>query len=79
MDGKLQAIPAAWISAPVSSTLSHLKNRRHTRREAGIQCHGWQALIRPWRLDSGNPCRNDEYIWESDKVELERVRKSLPK
>jgi hypothetical protein len=33
---------------------------RHTRREAGIQCHGWQAQIHPWSLDSGNPCRNDD-------------------
>jgi hypothetical protein len=25
---------------------------RHARREAGIQCHGWQAQIHPWSLDS---------------------------
>jgi penicillin-binding protein 1C len=32
---------------------------RHTRREAGIQRHGWQASSYPCSLDSGNPCRND--------------------
>ncbi|EIC30904.1 hypothetical protein Metal_3234 [Methylomicrobium album BG8] len=32
-----------------------IKLRRHARREAGIQCQGWQALIHPCRLDSGNP------------------------
>jgi hypothetical protein len=25
---------------------------RHTRREAGIQRHGWRASQHPWRLDS---------------------------
>jgi hypothetical protein len=51
-------------------TLSDFSQRRHARLEAGIQCHGWQALIHPWGLDFGNPCRNDERFWESDKVEL---------
>jgi len=32
---------------------------RHTRREAGIQCHGRRVQIHPCSLDSGNPCRND--------------------
>ncbi len=36
-----------------SSTLSDYAIARHTRLEAGIQCHGWWALIHPWILDSG--------------------------
>jgi len=48
-------------SAFVNSTLSDYAQIRHTRREAGIQCHGWQAQIHPWSLDSGNPCRNDDF------------------
>ena len=36
-----------------NSTLSDYAQARHTRREAGIQCHGWQAQIHPWSLDSG--------------------------
>ena len=43
------------------STLSDYAQARHTRREAGIQCHGWQAQIHPWSLDSGNSCRNDDF------------------
>ena len=30
-----------------------LQVTRHTRREAGIQCQGWQSQIRPCSLDSG--------------------------
>ncbi len=43
-----------------SSILSDYAQDRHTRREAGIQCHGWQAQTHPWSLGSGNPCRNDD-------------------
>ncbi|MDD1618834.1 MAG: hypothetical protein LUQ52_04840 [Methylococcaceae bacterium] len=52
---------ASPSSFPSSSPYRYTQMRRcrHTRREAGIQCHGWRAQIRPCILDSGNPCRND--------------------
>ena len=36
----------------ISSTMSDYAQARHTRRETGNHCHGWQAQIHPWRLDS---------------------------
>jgi hypothetical protein len=36
----------------ISSTLSDLAQARHIRRETGEQCHGWQAQIHPWSLDT---------------------------
>jgi len=35
----------AQLFVIVSSTLSDEKKDRHTRREAGIQCHGWRASV----------------------------------
>ena len=33
--------------APALIVIHTLQVTRHTRREAGIQCHGWQSQIRP--------------------------------
>jgi len=44
------------VNQTFNYTLSDYAQARHTRLDAGIQCHGWQAQTHPWSLDSVNPC-----------------------
>ncbi len=59
----LSAFACDFFNASVNMPLvviHKLSRCRHTRREAGIQCHGWRAQIRPCILDSGtNPSGTD--------------------